>query len=155
MPVSPIPEGAQALTPYLVIEGAAAAIDFYRRAFDAQERFRMDAPGGKVGHASLQIGGSQFMLSDAFPGSLYRPPTSTGSTGVGMYLYVEDVDAVVARAVEAGATVQSPPEDMFWGDRWCRLSDPFGHVWEIATHVEDVSPDDMAQRAKAAMAGMA
>jgi PhnB protein len=153
MPVEPIPEGAQTLTPYLVIDGAASAIDFYRRAFGAEERFRMEMPDGKVGHASMTIGASQFMLADDFPGSPYQPPARAGTTGVGLYVYVEDVDAVFQRAVDAGASVQSPVEDMFWGDRWCRLADPFGHMWELATHVEDVSADDMMERAKTAMAG--
>jgi PhnB protein len=153
MTVQPIPEGAQTLTPYLALDDAAAAIDFYRRAFGAEEMFRLDTPDGNVGHASMRIGDSQFMLADAFPGSPYQPPQRSGATGVGLYVYVEDVDAVFQRAVDAGATVQSPLADMFWGDRWCRLVDPFGHLWELATHVEDVSPDEMAERAKTAMAG--
>ena len=153
MPVQPIPEGAQTLTPYLVLDDAAGAIDFYRRAFGAEERFRMDGPDGKVAHASMELGGSQFMLADDFPGSPYQPPKRTGATGVGLYVYIEDVDAVFQRAVDAGATAHSPVENMFWGDRWCRLVDPFGHVWELATHVEDVSPEEMAERAQAAMAG--
>jgi PhnB protein len=153
MAAQPLPEGAQALTPYLAVDDAAGAIDFYRRAFGAEERFRMDTPDGKVGHASMQVGGSQFMLADVFPGSPYQPPRSTGATGVGLYLYVPDVDATFRKAVDAGATVQSPVTDMFWGDRWGRLIDPFGHMWEVATHVEDLSEEEMADRARAAMAG--
>src|SRR4051812_8687417 len=153
MSAQPIPEGAQRVTPYLAIDGAASAIDFYKRAFGAEERFRMAGPDGKVGHASMTIGDSQFMLADDFPQSPYRPPSREGGSAVGLYLYVEDVDTVYQRAVDAGATAQTPPENMFWGDRWGRLIDPFGHIWELATHVEDLSPEDMAERAREAMAG--
>jgi PhnB protein len=146
----PLPEGSNTLMPYLVVDGAADAIDFYRRAFGAQEEFRMDMPDGKVGHASLRFGETRIMLADVIPGSPYEPPKGRNPS-VGMYLYVDDVDAVFQRALDAGATAQSPVEDMFWGDRWGRLVDPFGHAWEVATHVEDVSEAEMAERMKAMM----
>ena len=149
-----VPEGSRTLTPYLVVHDGAAAIDFYQRAFGAELISRMDGPDGKVGHASLQIGDSRLMLSDVFPASRYRAPAEIGATGTGLYLYVEDVDAAFTRALDAGATSLMKPDDMFWGDRWGSVIDPFGHIWEIATHVEDVGPGDMAERAKAAMAGM-
>lgn len=142
------------MTPYLVVDDAAGAIDFYRRAFGAEELFRMDAPDGKVGHASLRIGDSQIMLADVFPGSPYAPPSQGGAPGSGLYVYVDDVDAVFQQAVDAGASVLSPLENMFWGDRWGRLVDPSGHVWELATHVEDPSEEELAERAKSAMAQM-
>jgi len=154
MATSPAPEGSHTLTPYLVVHDGNVAIDFYRRAFGAELLSRMDGPGGTVGHASLQIGDSRLMLSDPFPQGRYKPPSDTGATGSGLYLYVDDVDAAFARAVEAGAEALMQPEDMFWGDRWCSVQDPFGHIWELATHVEDVSEADMAERARAMMAGM-
>jgi PhnB protein len=149
----PIPEGYHALTTYLAVDDAAAAIDYYTRAFGAKELVRMDAPGGKIGHAELEIGDSRLMLSDPFPQSSTRPPQELGGTTASVFLYVEDVDAVVRRAVDAGATVTMEVADQFWGDRFGTVTDPFGHVWSVATHVEDVSPEEMAERAKAAMAG--
>ena len=114
----------------------------------------MDAPGGKVGHSELMIGDSRIMLSDPFPQATTRPPRELGGVSAGVFLYVEDVDATVKQAVDAGATVTMEVADQFWGDRFGTITDPFGHVWSIATHVEDVPPEEMAERAKAAMAGM-
>ena len=152
--VQPIPEGYPQVIPYLSIDGAADAITFYTKVFGARERVRMDAPGGKIGHAELEIGDSLLMLSDAFPGATSRPPTELGGTTAGAFMYVEDVDGVVKRAVESGATITMEIADQFWGDRFGSITDPFGHSWSIATHVEDVPPEEMAERAKAAMAEM-
>jgi PhnB protein len=152
MAVDPIPEGYRTVTPYLAVDDAAAAIEFYKRAFGAKERGRMDAPGGKIGHAELEIGDSLVMLADALPQFASRPPKELGATTVGVFMYVEDVDAVVKQAVDAGATVTTEVEDQFWGDRYGAVTDPFGHLWSIATRIEDVPPEEMAERAKAAMA---
>ncbi len=150
----PIPEGYHAVTPYLALDDAAEAIEFYKKVFGAKERARMEAPGGKIGHAELEIGDSVVMLADAFPQSTTRPPSELGGTTAGVFLYVEDVDAVVKQAADAGATITQEVADQFWGDRFGSVKDPFGHSWAIATHVEDVSPDEMAERAKEAMAAM-
>jgi PhnB protein len=154
MAVKPVPDGYHSVTPYLTVDDAAAAIEYYKSAFDATERVRMDAPDGKVSHAELEIGDSVVMLSDAFPQSTTRPPKELDGTSGSIFLYVEDVDAVAQRAVEAGATVTMEVADQFWGDRFGAVQDPFGHVWAIATHVEDVPPEEMEERAKAAMAAM-
>jgi PhnB protein len=154
MAVKPIPEGYHSLSPVLAVDDAAGAIDFYKRAFGASERSRVDGPDGKVAHAELQIGDSVVMLSDPFPQSTIRPPKEIGGMSMGLFMYVEDVDALVQQAVDAGATVTMPAEDMFWGDRYGKLADPFGHEWQVATHVEDVPPEEMEERAKQAMAGM-
>jgi PhnB protein len=154
MAVKPIPEGYHSVTPYLAVDGAAEAIEYYKQAFGAKERVRMDAPGDKIGHAELEIGDSLVMLSDAFPQASTRPPTELGGTSASVFMYVEDVDAVVKQAVDAGATVTMEVADQFWGDRFGSVQDPFGHLWSIATHVEDVPPEEMAERAKAAMAAM-
>ena len=154
MSVKPIPEGYNTLSISLAVDDASRAIDFYQRAFGAKERFRMDASGGKVGHAELEIGDSIVMLSDPFPQSSYSPPNLLGGTTIGLLFYTEDVDATVQRAVDAGGTISMAVQDMFWGDRFGQVTDPFGHVWQIATHVEDVPPDEMEERAKAAMAAM-
>ena len=154
MATKPIPEGYHTVTPYLAVDDAAAAIEYYKRVFGAKERVRMEAPGGKIGHAELELGDSLVMLSDSFPQSTTRPPKELGGTSGSVFLYVEDVDAVVKRAVESGATVTMEVADQFWGDRFGTITDPFGHVWSIATHVEDVPPEEMAERAKEAMAGM-
>jgi PhnB protein len=154
MTTQPIPEGYHTLTTYLTIENAAEAIDYYKDVFGAKERIRMEAPDGKIGHAELEIGDSLLMLSDAFPGATSRPPTELGGTTAGAFMYVEDVDAVVKRAVESGATITMEIADQFWGDRFGSITDPFGHSWSIATHVEDVPPDEIAERAKAAMSEM-
>ena len=154
MPVQPIPEGYEHPIPSLVVDGADQAIEFYTRAFGAKERGRMNGPDGKVAHAELEIGDSVVMLADPFPQSARRPPKELGGTSVGVFLYVEDVDAVVERAVEAGATVTMPVDDMFWGDRYGQITDPFGHEWEIATHKEDLTPEEMQKRGEEAMASM-
>jgi PhnB protein len=143
------------LTPYLTIDGASDAMDFYKRAFGAEELFRMEMPDGRIGHASMQFGDSTVMLSDVFAGEGFYESPKGRRPGIGLYFYVDDVDAVFEKAVKEGATVQQPLENMFWGDRWGRLIDPYGHAWELATHVEDVSEEDMAKRAKEMFAGMA
>ena len=155
MATQPIPEGYHTATPYLVIDGASEAIDYYKKAFGAKERMRMEAPGNRIGHAEIEIGDSLVMLADAFPQSTTKAPTELGGTTAGVFLYVEDVDAVVKKAVDAGATVTMEVADQFWGDRFGSITDPFGHSWSIATHVEDVPPEEMAERAKTAMAAMA
>lgn len=151
--VNPIPDGYPRVTPYLCIDGASDAIEFYATVFGATERGRMPAPEGKVGHAELQIGDSLIMLSDEFPGMGARSPKAIGGSPVTMSVYVEDVDAVFARAVQAGANALSPVEDQFYGDRSGQFEDPFGHRWSVATRVEDVPPEEMEKRAAAAMAG--
>jgi PhnB protein len=155
MPVQPVPEGYHTVTPYLAVDDATAAIDFYQRAFGAKERGRMAAPDGKIGHAELEIGDALIMLSDPFPQFQARPPKEIGGTSVGVFLYVDDVDAVYKQAIDAGATSTMEPADQFWGDRFGSVTDPFGHSWQIATHVEDVSPEEMAKRAEEAFAAMA
>jgi PhnB protein len=154
MAVKPIPEGYHSVTPYLAVDDAAGAIDYYKNAFGAKERGRIEAPGGKIGHAELEIGDSLVMLSDALPQFSTRAPKELGGTSVSIFMYVEDVDAVVKQAIDAGATVTTEVADQFWGDRFGVVQDPFGHLWSIATHVEDVPPEEMAERAKAAMAAM-
>jgi PhnB protein len=150
----PISAGYHTLTPYLTLDDATDAIEFYKDAFGAEERVRMEAPDGKIGHAELKIGDSILMLSDTFPHTTTRPPSELGGTTAGVFLYVEDVDSVVDRAVRAGAEVTQEVEDMFWGDRFGSVKDPFGHVWSIATHVADLTPEEIADGAKQAMAAM-
>jgi PhnB protein len=149
----PIPEGYHTITPSLVVKGAAEAIEFYKRAFGAEELCRMPMPGPdgqvKIGHAELKIGNSWLFLADEFPS--YGVVGPNGSSPVTIHLYVTDVDAVFNRAVEAGATVKMPLANMFWGDRYGKLTDPFGHSWSVATHVEDVPPEEMPKRMAAAM----
>jgi PhnB protein len=147
--VKPIPEGYHTVTPYLTIRNAADALDFYKRAFGATELFRMSDASGKVGHAEIRIGDSAIMLSDEFPEMNARSPESIGGSPVAIHLYVEDVDAVVKRAVEAGAEVVRPVENQFYGDRGGMLSDPFGHSWWVSTHVEDVPMEEIRKRAAA------
>jgi len=154
MAVKPIPDGYHTATPYLTLDDAAAAIAYYEKAFGAKERVRMDTPDGKVGHAELEIGDSLVMLSDEFPQGSTRSPKELGGTSAGVFMYVEDVDAVVKRAVDAGATVTMEVADQFWGDRFGSIRDPFGHSWSIATHVEDVTPEQVTERAREAMAAM-
>jgi PhnB protein len=154
MAVKPIPEGYNTLTAYLAVDNATEAIEFYKQAFGAKERLRMDAPGGKIGHAELEIGNSVIMLSDPFPQSSTRPPSEVGGSTAGLFMYSEDVDAAMKKAVDAGATVSTEAEDMFWGDRFGSVTDPYGHIWSIATHIEDVPPEEIAERGKAAMAAM-
>ena len=155
MAVQPIPEGYHTLNPYLAVEDADKAIEFYKDAFGAQENVRMPGPDGKIAHAELQIGDSKLMLSDPFPQSSVRPPAERGGPTASIFMYVEDVDSMFEQAQKAGAQVTSELEDAFWGDRWGTLTDPFGHVWSIATHKEDLSEEEMAERSKAAMAEMA
>ena len=151
----PVPEGYHSLQTYLAVDDAAKAIDFYKHAFGAKERLRMPGPDGKIAHAELELGDSVLMLSDPFPQSNATPPKELGGTTSALFFYTEDVDATVKKAVEAGATLTQEVQDMFWGDRFGQIADPFGHVWQIATHVEDVPPEEMEERAKAAMAAMA
>ncbi|HEY9402061.1 MAG TPA: VOC family protein [Pyrinomonadaceae bacterium] len=141
-----IPEGYHSITPYLHITGASRAIEFYKQVFGATEVLRMDAPDGKIGHAEIKIGDSHVMLADEHPDMDVRSPESFGGTPVSLLLYVEDVDALAERALAAGAKMLSPLEDKFYGDRMGKLVDPFGHIWAIATHKEDVSPEEMQKR---------
>ena len=148
--VKAIPEGHHTVTPHLVVRGGNRAIDFYKRAFGAKDRGVMPGPDGKVMHAELQIGDSMIFLADEFPemGGCLSPPT-VGGTPVVIHLYVEDVDALFNQAVSAGATVRMPLADMFWGDRYGQVVDPFGHIWSLATHKEDLTGEDIGQRAAA------
>ena len=141
-----IPDGFHTVTPYLRIKGAAEAIQFYAKAFGAVEKYRMPGPGGGVMHAELQIGTSRVMLSDEFQEWGVKSPLTLGGTAVGLHLYVEDADAVVKRAAEAGCTLVMPVSVMPWGDRFGKLKDPYGHEWTVATHVEDVPPDEIDRR---------
>lgn len=147
----PIPDGYHAVTPYLVCADAERAIDFYKKVFGAEERMRIAAPGDKIGHAELVVGGSTIMLADEHPEMGARAPAAFGGSPVTLVLYVADVDATVARAVESGAKVQRPVENKFYGDRMGTIVDPDGHVWHVATHVEDVPPDELLRRAAEAV----
>jgi len=149
MPVKPIPDGYRGVTPYLSIEGAAKAIEFYERAFGAGELFRLVAPGGKIGHAEINIGDFPIMLADPCEEEKFRSPQSLGGSAVGLHLYVEDVDALFARALAAGAKAIKPVQDQFYGDRSGTLEDPFGHLWFLASRKEDLTPDEIKQRAEA------
>ena len=151
MPVQAIPQGYHTVTPYLVVDDASKAIDFYKRAFDAKEKSRMEGPSGKIGHAELQIGDSMIMLADENPQMEAKAPRSLNGTTAGLFIYVKDVDAAFNRAVSAGAKVTTPVADMFWGDRYGKLTDPFGHSWSLATHKEDVAPEEMKKRMQAEM----
>ena len=152
--VQPIPEGLHSLTPHIVVKNAAKAIDFYRRAFGAVERSRHSGPNGTIMHASLKIGDSGLFLNDEFPEMGSVSPLSLGGTAVTLTLYVPDVDATFKAAIDAGAEVKMPVADQFWGDRYGMLADPFGHWWAIATHKEDLSPEEMERRGREAMAAM-
>jgi PhnB protein len=152
MAVKPIPEGYHTATPYLIIRDAADAIEFYKRAFGAIELFRFPAPEGKIGHAEIKIGDSPIMLADEYPDMGYKGPKALGGSPVSLMLYFEDVDTVFNQAVQAGATVKEAVTDKFYGDRSGSLIDPFGHVWHISTHMEDMSTEEMEKRAKAASA---
>jgi PhnB protein len=151
MGAKPIPDGYHTVTPYLIIQGAARAIKFYEEAFDATELFRMADPGGKVGHAEISIGDSRIMLADEHPDMGFRSPQSLGGSAVGIHLYVEDVDSMAGRAVAAGATVLRAVQDQFYGDRSGTLVDPFGHVWTLATHERDVSPEEIEKHFEASL----
>jgi PhnB protein len=150
--VKPIPEGYPRITPYLCVDGAADAIDFYSEVFGASEKMRMPSPGGRIGHAELEIGDSLIMLADEHPEMGIRGPKSIGGTPVTVSIYVEQVDDVFRRAIEAGATALREVEDQFYGDRRGDFEDPFGHRWSVATHIEDVPPDEMEKRMATAMA---
>ncbi|HUK25383.1 MAG TPA: VOC family protein [Terriglobales bacterium] len=148
MPVKAIPEGYHTATPYLVVRNAAEAIEYYKKAFGAQEVMRMPTPDGKIGHAELKIGDSMVMLADENDRGTSKAPQTLGGTTAGIMLYVEDADATFHRAINAGGKVFMPLTDMFWGDRFGQLTDPFGQAWSVATHKEDVSPAEMEKRMK-------
>jgi len=153
MPPNPIPKGYHTATPYLIIKGAAKALEYYKKAFGAKETLRFAAPGGMIGHAEIKIGDSMIMLADEYPDMGYRGPLSLGGSAVSILLYVEDVDRWFDRAIAAGGKATRPVADQFYGDRSGTLTDPFGHVWTISTHVEDVSLEEMNRRAKARTGG--
>ena len=153
--VKPIPEGHHAVTPYLMVAGADQAIAFYKKAFGAEEVCRMSGPGGHgIMHAELKIGDSFIFLADVFPGMGLSEPKALGGSPVSIHLYVENTDAVFDRAVAAGATAKVLPVDMFWGDRFAKLTDPFGHDWSLATHIEDVTHEEMKRRSEAMFSKM-
>jgi PhnB protein len=154
MAEKPIPEGYSSVTPYLTVDDGKAAIEFYKKSFGATDVETMEAPDGRVAHASLQIGDSKIMLSDQFPQSACKTPKELGGTTIAVFLFVEDVDSAVQDAADAGATVTMEPADQFWGDRLGQVTDPFGHVWQIATHVEDLAPEEIERRGREVMAGM-
>lgn len=149
MPVKPIPDGYHSVTPHLIVCGGADAIEFYKKAFGAVELFRMEAPGGKIGHAEMKIGDSPIMLADEHPDMGYKSPQSLGGSPVSLMIYVEDVDTIFNQAVTAGATIKEALQDKFYGDRMGTVVDPYGHVWHVATHKEDVTPEEMQERMKA------
>lgn len=146
MAVKAIPEGYHSVTPYLIIKGAANAIDFYKRVLGAKELMRIPAPGGKIGHAELTIGDSHIMLSDEHPEMGHRSPQTIGGTGVSLMVYLERVDEIFKQALAAGAKELQPVKDQFYGDRSGTFQDPFGHVWTVSTHVEDVPPEELSRR---------
>ncbi len=151
--VKPIPEGYHTITPYLTVKGAAEALAFYHEAFGAEELLRLDGPDDKLMHAEMRLGDSAFMLADEFEEWGNLSPASLGGSGTSMMVYVEDVDAVFERAVKAGAKVVMTVQDQFYGDRTGMVEDPFGHRWSIATHIEDVTPDELSRRAREFMGG--
>lgn len=155
MPVKPIPEGYHTITPHLIVRDAARAIEFYKQAFGAKDRGVMKGPDGKVMHAELQIGDSIFMLADEMPEFGSRSPQAIGGSSTGLHIYSENVDAAFDRAVKAGAQVEMPVMEQFWGDRYGKLKDPFGHSWSLATHVKDLSVEEMKRGMDEAMAKMA
>ena len=151
--VKPIPEGFHSVTPYLIIKDAAKAMDFYKQAFDAVELMRINGPGGSIAHGEIRIGNSPLMMGEEMPEMQHRGPLSLGGTSVSLMIYVEDVDAFFNRAVSAGAIVERPVADQFYGDRSGTLRDPFGHVWHVATHKEDMPVEEMQRRATEMYAG--
>jgi len=151
--VKAIPDGYATVTPYLIVDGAAAAIEFYGAVLGASERMRLPAPEGKIGHAELMIGDSVILLADEFPGMGALGPRSIGGTPVTLHVYVEDADVVFDSAIRAGASSITPVEDRFYGDRSGVFEDPFGHRWDVATHIEDVPPEEMAKRMKGSAEG--
>jgi len=150
--VKPIPDGYHSLTPYLVIDGAAAAMEYYKKAFGATELFRMEH-GGKIGHAEMKIGNSPLMLADSFAEQGQKDPKTLGGSPVGLMIYVDDVDTIYPQAIAAGGKEVKPLQDQFYGDRSGTLTDPFGHVWTVATHKEDVTPEEIDKRLAAMAAG--
>ncbi len=152
MPVKPIPEGYHSVTPYLIVDDATRAIEFYKRAFGAVEKFRFSAPGGKIGHAEITIGDSTIMLADEYPSMGARSAKTMGGSPMFLMIYLEDVDKMVAQAVAAGGTLKRPVANQFYGDRTGSVEDPFGYQWYLATHVEDVPPDELERRSAKAMA---
>ena len=152
MAVKKVPDGHNSVSPYLIVNGAERALDFYKRAFGATELFRHRAPDGKVGHAEVRIGDTVIMIADEFPDHDAHAPQKFGGSPVSLHMYVEDVDAVAAKAIAAGAKVKRPVADQFYGDRLGTFEDPFGHTWHVSTHIEDVPPDELDRRAKKAMA---
>ncbi len=153
--IQAVPAGYHSLTPYLVVKSAARAIDFYKKAFDAKERTRMAAPDGSVMHAELKIGDSIFMMGEEMPARNVVSAETLGNSPGGLFIYTANVDKAFAKAVAAGARAVAPPTDMFWGDRYAKLIDPFGHQWSMATHIEDVPPKEMQKRGQAEFAKMA
>jgi len=151
--VKPVPDGYHAVTPYLSVRGAAEAIAFYKKALGAKERMRMPGPGGKIGHAEITIGDSRLMLADEHPPLDFLAPPARGGSSVHLHVYVKNVDAVVEKAVKAGAKLARPVQNQFYGDRLGTIEDPFGHVWHLATHVEDVPTAEMKKRAAKVAAG--
>lgn len=151
--VKPIPEGYHSVTPYLIVKGGARALEFYKKAFNAKELVRMDGPGGTIGHAEFQIGNSVIMMADESPDMGARSPETIGGSPVGLCIYTEDVDALFKQALAAGGKQERPVVDQFYGDRSGTLRDPFGHQWTVATHKEDVSPEEMERRMAKAMKG--
>ena len=149
MTIKSIPDGYHSVTPYLSIKGAAEAIEFYKRAFSATELFRLVAPNGEIGHAEIKIGDSPIMLADPYEEGAFLNPRSLGGSSVGLHVYVEDVDALFVQAVDAGAKAVRPVQDQFYGDRTGTLEDPFGHVWFLATHKEELTPEEINRRAEA------
>jgi PhnB protein len=149
--VKPIPDGYPRVTPYLIVDGGVKALDFYKKVFGAKEKMRMPGPGGKIGHAEITIGESMIMLADEHPDMGARAPHAFGGTAVSLMVYVEDVDSTVKTALAEGAKLTRPVENQFYGDRLGTLQDPFGHQWHVATHVEDVPPDELVRRAAAKM----
>jgi PhnB protein len=154
MPVKPVPDGYHTLTPFLTVRDAVKAIEFYKQAFGAEQRGVMKGPDGKVMHAELKIGDSIIMLSDEFPDFGAKSPESIGGSAMGLHIYLDGVDAAFERAVKAGAEVEMPVADQFWGDRYGKLKDPFGHKWSIGTHIKDLSMDEMKKGMDEAMAKM-
>ena len=148
MPVKPIPEGYHSVTPYLIVKGGAKAIEFYKRAFGATEIMRLEGTGGSLGHAEIRIGNSPVMLADEYPEMGFRSPQTLGGAGVSLMVYVEQVDAVFQRAIATGAKELRAVQNQFYGDRSGTLQDPFGHVWTISTHVEDIPPEEMHRRSQ-------
>jgi PhnB protein len=144
----PIPQGYHSVTPYLIVKGAARAIEFYKQAFGATELMRMEGPDGSVGHAEIKIGDSPVMLADEYPDMGYRSPQTLGGAGVSLLVYIDNVDDLFRQAIAAGGKELRPVQDQFYGDRTGTLEDPFGHVWSLATHVEDVSPEEMRRRSE-------